>query len=61
MGQNLTKEEIKVIIAEELNELVGDYNVSIEDVDVDIERAKVQVTFGIHTVPEDKYIGLSFY
>lgn len=61
MGQNLTKEEIKAIIAEELDDIAGHYNINIEDINVDIEGAKVQVTFGLHTVPEDNYIGLSFY
>jgi len=61
MGQNLNKEEVKKIIAEELDDLIHGYNVSIEDIDVDIEGEKVQVTFGLHTVPEDNYIGLAFY
>lgn len=61
MGQNLTKEEIKAIIREELDELVGDYGINIEDINVDVKGAKVHVTFGLHTVPQDNYIGLSFY
>jgi hypothetical protein len=61
MGQNLSKEEVKKIIAEELDDLVQGYNVSIENIDVDITGEKVQVTFGLHTVPEDNYIGLAFY
>lgn len=61
MGQNLDKNKIKAIIAEELDDLVSDFNVSIENIDVDVEGEKVQVTFGLHTVPEDDYIGLSFY
>ena len=61
MGQNLNKEEVKKIIAEELDDLIHGYNVSIEAIDVDIEGEKVQVTFGLHTVPEDNYIGLAFY
>jgi CO dehydrogenase/acetyl-CoA synthase delta subunit len=61
MGQNLNKEDIEKIIAEELVELVGDYNIDIEDINVDVEGSKVHVTFGLHTVPQDNYIGLSFY
>jgi len=60
MGQNLNKEEIKKIIAEELNDL-GDYNLSIKDIDVNIENSEVKVTFGLHTVDNDNYIGLCFY
>jgi len=61
MGQNLDKNKIKAIIAEELENLVNDFNVSIENIDVDVEGEKVQVTFGLHTVTEDDYIGLAFY
>ena len=62
MGQTkLDKEQIKKIIAEELNEIIEGYDVSIEDIDIDIKWAKVQVTFGLHTVDDDNYIGLCFY
>ena len=61
MGQNLNKAEIKAIIASELDDMVDAYNVSIEDINVDIKEGKVQVTFGLSIVDEDNYIGLSFY
>jgi hypothetical protein len=61
MGQaKLDKEKIKKIIEDELNEMIDGYNVSIKDIDVDLKGAKVQVTFGLHTVDDD-YIGLCFY
>ena len=61
MGQDLDKEKVKNIIAEELDDLVHGYNIDIENIDVNIDEGKVQVTFGLHTVPEDDYIGLAFY
>lgn len=61
MGQNLNIEKIKKIISEELDEIVEGYDVSIENIDIDIKEAKVQVTFGLHTVDNDNYIGLCFY
>ena len=59
--ENLDKEKVKKIVAEELDDLVDGYNVSIEDIEVNINEGKVHVTFGLHTVPEDDYIGLAFY
>ena len=61
MGQNLNKEKIKKIIAEELKDLKGDYNFSIKDIDVNLENSEVKITFGLHTVDDDNYIGLCFY
>jgi len=60
MGSNLSKEDIKRIIAEELDDLING-DVSIENIDVNINESKVQVTFGLHTVDDDDYIGLCFY
>jgi len=60
MGQALDKEKIKRIIAEELDDLIAG-DVSIENIDVNINESKVQVTFGLHTVDDDDYIGLCFY
>ena len=60
MGSNLNKEEIKKIIEEELNEMFN-YNISIDDINIDIENEKANVTFGLHIADEDKYIGLSSY
>ena len=60
MGQGLDKEKIKRIIAEELDDLIAG-DVSIENIDVNINESKVQVTFGLHTVDDDDYIGLCFY
>ena len=61
MGQDLDKEKIKKIIADELDDMVQGYNISIENIDVDIKKEKVNVTFGLHIVDEDNYIGLSGY
>ena len=61
MGQNLDKEKIKAIIAEELDDIIDGFAVSIEDIEVDIKKSKVQVTFGLHAVEKDDYIGLCFY
>ena len=62
MGQTeLDKERIKKIIAEELNEMIEGYDVSVENIDVDLNESKVKVTFGLHAVDDDNYIGLCFY
>lgn len=61
MGSDLDKEKIKKIIAEELDDMIDAYNVSIESIDVDLKKSKVNVTFGLHTVDDDDYIGLCFY
>lgn len=61
MGQDkLDREKIKSIIAEELEDLIqGD--VSIEGINVDMKGGKVEVTFGLHIVEADNYIGLNIY
>ena len=61
MGQDLDKEKVKKIIAEEIGDMLDGWDVDINDIDVDINEGKVQVTFGISTVPQDDYIGLIFY
>ena len=61
MGQGLNKEDIKKIIAEELDDILQGAEVSIEDINVDLKGSKVNVTFGLHTVADDDYIGLCFY
>ena len=62
MGQTLNKEEIKKIIEEELRELTN-YDSDIRNIEIDIdgEDVKATVTFGIHIVDEDNYIGLNSY
>jgi len=61
MGKELNKEEIKKIIKDELDDMIGHYNVSVEEIDVDLNSQRVNVTFGLSTVDEDDYIGLCFY
>ena len=61
MGKELNKEEIKKIIKDELDDMIGHYNVSVEEVEVDLNSQRVNVTFGLSTVDEDDYIGLCFY
>ena len=61
MGQTLDKEEIKQIIYEELHELCRDSDIQNIEIDIDGEDVKATVTFGIHIVDEDNYIGLSSY
>lgn len=62
MGQALDKEEIKKIIQEELRELTN-YDSDIQNIEIDIEgeEVKATVTFGIHIVDDDDYIGLLCY
>ena len=57
MGQDL--EKVKAIIKEELQELARDSD--IQDIEIkETEEGEVvaNVTFGIHIVDEDNYIGL---
>lgn len=61
MGQNLDKNKIKAIVENELDDFVHDYNISVEDIEVSDDKTKVKVTFGLHIVPEDDYIGLASY
>ena len=61
MGQTLDKEEIKQIIYEELHELSRDSDIQNIEIDIEGEEVKATVTFGIHIVDEDNYIGLSSY
>jgi len=61
MEQKLNKEDIKKIIEEELSDIIGGYNVQIDNIEVDTELQKVNVTFGLSTVDADNYIGLCFY
>ena len=61
MGQALDKEEIKQIIYEELHELSRDSDIQNIEIDIEGEEVKATVTFGIHIVDEDNYIGLSSY
>ena len=60
MGQDLNKEKIKKVIAEELNDLT-DNNIFVKDIDIDLENSEVKITFGLHTADDDNYIGLCFY
>ncbi|HPI81814.1 MAG TPA: hypothetical protein PK122_01075 [Candidatus Paceibacterota bacterium] len=61
MSKELNKEEIKKIIKDELDDMIGHYNVEIQEVDVDLPSQRVNVTFGLSTVDDDDYIGLCFY
>jgi hypothetical protein len=61
MNKELNIEEVKRIVKEELEDMIDGYSVAIEDVKVDMENQKVQVTFGLSTVDSDNYIGLCFY
>lgn len=61
MAKQLNKEEIKKIIKEELDEMIGHYGVDIKEINVDLGSENVKVTFGLSTVDEDDYIGLCFY
>ena len=61
MGQTLDKEEIKQIIYEELHEQHRDSDIQNIEIDIEGEEVKATVTFGIHIVDEDNYIGLSSY
>lgn len=57
MGQALDREKVKQIVQEELDQIFEHYNLDIQDVDIDVEESKVNVTFGLHTAGDD-YIGL---
>ena len=57
MGQALDKNKVREIVQEELDQIFEHYNLDIQDVDIDIDGSKVNVTFGLHTAGED-YIGL---
>ena len=57
MGQALDKDKVKQIVQEELDQIFEHYNLDIQDVDIDVEESKVNVTFGLHAAGED-YIGL---
>jgi len=61
MGKELNKDQIKKIIEEELDDMVGHYGVDIKEIEVDLNSQKVNVTFGLSTVNDDNYIGLCFY
>lgn len=61
MESELDKEQIKKIIKEELDDMIGHYSVNIEDIEVDLNTQRVNVTFGLSTVNDDNYIGLCFY
>lgn len=62
MGQiKLDKEEIKKIIAEELNEMIEGHDVSIKNIDVDLDESQVNVTFKLRKDEDDNYIGLCVY
>jgi len=61
MGKELNTEEIKKIIKEELDDMIGHYSVEIKDIDIDLNSQRVNVTFGLSTVNDDNYIGLCFY
>ena len=61
MGQTLDKDEIKKIIYDELYELNSDSDIQSIEIDIEGEEVKATVTFGIHIVDEDNYIGLSSY
>lgn len=57
MGQALDRDKAKKIVEEELQEIFEHYEIDVQDIDIDIDEYKVNVTFGLHTAGED-YIGL---
>ena len=61
MGQTLNEAEIKRIIADELHELARDSDIQDIKIDIEGEDVKATVTFGIHIVDDDDYIGLNSY
>jgi hypothetical protein len=61
MSKELNKEDVKKIIEEELDDMIGHYGVDIKSIDIDLDTQKVNVTFGLSTVDQDDYIGLCFY
>ena len=61
MDQQLNKANIKKIIKDELDDMIGHYNVQIDNIEIDLNKQRVNVTFGLSTVDDDNYIGLCFY
>jgi hypothetical protein len=57
MGQALDRDKVKKIVEEELQEIFEHYEIDVQDIDIDIDESKVNVTFGLHTAGDD-YIGL---
>jgi len=57
MGQTLDKDKVKKIVQEELDQIFEHYNLDIQDIDIDIDESRVNVTFGLHAAGDD-YIGL---
>jgi hypothetical protein len=60
----LDKDKIKEMVSSELDEITDGFSVycTVEEVNIeDPEDAYVIVRMPLHIVPEDNYIGLSFY
>jgi hypothetical protein len=57
MGQSLDKAKVKQIVQEELDQIFEHYNLDIQDVEIDVDGSRVNVTFGLHAAGDD-YIGL---
>jgi hypothetical protein len=57
MGQTLDKDKVQKIVQEELEQIFEHYDLDIQEVQIDIDGSKVNVTFGLHTAGDD-YIGI---